>query len=137
LTEVILGSQKLAPTERLQRAVPVLHMIASALQCGHAVTPKAVVHRDLKPANVLMAGDTPRVTDYGIGGLAAEFQTDGVKARTFTATIEQYGTIVRGAYSQMYASPQQRDGEKPDPRDDVHALGVLAYQMLVGRVDVR
>ncbi|MDW8243575.1 MAG: right-handed parallel beta-helix repeat-containing protein, partial [Thermogemmata sp.] len=36
----------------------------------------------------------------------------------------------------LYASPQQRRGERADPRDDVHAFGVMGYQMVVGRLDV-
>jgi hypothetical protein len=42
---------------------------------------------------------------------------------------------VRGAYTPLYASPQQvarRPGQAPDPRDDVHALGVIWYQLITG-----
>ena len=35
-----------------------------------------------------------------------------------------------GAYSPLYASPQQMRGDKPDARDDVYALGVIWYQLL-------
>ena len=44
-------------------------------------------------------------------------------------------TSLRGSYTPLYASPQQRAGGPPDPRDDVHALGVIGYQMLTGRLD--
>jgi hypothetical protein len=40
--------------------------------------------------------------------------------------------VVRGAYTPLYASPQQVAGERPDPRDDVHALGVIWYQLVTG-----
>ncbi|MBM3982267.1 MAG: hypothetical protein FJ304_18770, partial [Planctomycetes bacterium] len=135
LASTILGWQKLAPADRLARAVAVLHPIASALARGHAVTPAAVVHRDLKPANVLMAGGVPRVTDYGIGGTAVEYLLAEEKVGTLASQIERFPSMLRGSYSLMYSSPQQRDGDKPHPRDDVHALGVLAYQALIGRVD--
>jgi len=39
---------------------------------------------------------------------------------------------VRGAYTPLYASPQQMRGEPADPRDDVHALGVIWFQVLTG-----
>ena len=41
-------------------------------------------------------------------------------------------SYLRGAHTPLYASPQQRDGQPPDPRDDVHALGVIWYQLLTG-----
>src|SRR5262249_9563653 len=44
-------------------------------------------------------------------------------------------TSLRGSYTPLYASPQQRAGATPDPRDDVHALGVIGYQMATGRLD--
>jgi WD40 repeat protein len=40
-----------------------------------------------------------------------------------------------GSYTPLYASPQQQAGNAPDPRDDVHALGVIGYQMLTGKLD--
>jgi len=43
--------------------------------------------------------------------------------------------MLHGSYSLNYASPQQRSGSDPDPRDDIHALGVIGYQMLTGRLD--
>ena len=53
-----------------------------------------------------------------------------VKAAGLT---RQTATKASGAYSLYYASPEQIKGTaKPDPRDDVHALGVIWYQMLVG-----
>jgi hypothetical protein len=43
-------------------------------------------------------------------------------------------TSLRGSYTPLYASPQQSRGASPDPRDDVHALGVIAFQMLTGKL---
>jgi hypothetical protein len=41
-------------------------------------------------------------------------------------------TILRGSYTPLYASPQQKDGQPPEPRDDVYSLGVIWYQLLLG-----
>jgi serine/threonine protein kinase len=134
LADTILAWPKLTPAERLNRAIAVLHTIAGAVGCGHALTP-AVVHRDLKPANVLMAGTVPRITDYGIGGTAVAYLVAEDKSRGYESVTGRLPSLLSGSYSLMYSSPQQRDGDKPDPRDDVRALGVIAHQMLVGRVD--
>jgi serine/threonine protein kinase len=104
------------------------HHIVSA---AHGATPK-LVHRDLKPSNILVErrpdGKTVlRVTDFGIGGLAAE----QVLERSRSSSLqENMASVLTGAYSPLYASPQQMRGERPDPRDDVYALGVIWYQLL-------
>src|SRR5581483_789876 len=40
--------------------------------------------------------------------------------------------MLKGTHTPLYASPQQVRGEPPDVRDDVHALGVIWYQLLTG-----
>src|SRR5262249_41200839 len=56
-----------------------------------------------------------RLTDFGIASAA----------RSLTTTL-------RGAHTPLYASPEQARGDEPDPRDDVYALGVIGFQLLVG-----
>jgi hypothetical protein len=71
------------------------------------------------------------VTDFGIGGVSALPAL--AEARQGTATRgDLLATVLRGSYTPLYASPQQMRGEPPDPRDDVHALGVIWYQLLTG-----
>src|SRR5581483_7220584 len=74
-----------------------------------------------------------RITDFGIGGVAVEYlrtQAPGGLS-LMTGWLE---TSLRGSYTPLYASPQQRAGNPPDPRDDVHALGVIGFQMMTGRL---
>jgi formylglycine-generating enzyme required for sulfatase activity len=131
LTDQMLEWAKQPTAERLNRAIPVLHRLAAAVGHLHTLDP-AIVHRDLKPANVLVDGSTPRITDFGIGGTTADLAiAEQTKGRP-TNPKGVLPTILSGSYSLLYASKQQRDGEKPHPRDDVHALGVIAYQMLTG-----
>ncbi len=129
---------KLTPT----LATRLLHRLASIVAFAHRLSPP-LVHRDLKPANVLVsrlsgpAGQARGlsyelfVADFGIGGLAAG-QALREKSNQPTLLRHTVPAAVRGAYTPLYASPQQARGEPPDPRDDVHALGVIWYQLLTG-----
>jgi len=88
--------------------------IAEALQAIHAVE---VVHRDLKPANVLIAGDGPRVIDFGI-------------ARAADSTVLT-GTGIRIG-SPAFMAPEQALGHPVSPAADVWALGALTAYIAGG-----
>jgi serine/threonine protein kinase len=95
------------PVPALRRLVAGL---AEALQAIHAT---GLVHRDLKPANVLLAGDGPRVLDFGIA--------KALESVDLTATGMFVGTP-------GFLSPEQIEGREAMPASDVFALGsVLVY----------
>ena len=115
----------------------LLHL-ASTVRFAHEIKPDPLVHRDLKPANILVQRSPDgkfslRVADFGISAVAATHALDEA-ARSPTGRNSLLATAVRGAYTPLYASPQQIRGEPADPRDDVHALGVIWYQMLTGEL---
>lgn len=133
LTGLILSWHKFPPGERVRRALEALTVLAGTAGHFHALTPP-LVHRDLKPANILVAADgSLRITDFGIGGIAAVRALFG--SRDGQTAYTRAVSMLAGAYTPIYASPQQQRGDQPDPRDDVHALGVILYQMLSGRLD--
>ena len=110
----------------------IIERIAQIVGPAHRLTPK-LVHRDLKPSNILVERRADRkvvlrVTDFGIGGLAAQPVLE--RSRSSSSVEGNLSSVLTGAYSPLYASPQQVRGEKPDPRDDVYALGVIWYQLL-------
>ncbi|HEU4579554.1 MAG TPA: protein kinase [Polyangiaceae bacterium] len=115
-----LGS--IDPVELGQTLLPIIDALHSAH--GHGV-----IHRDLKPDNVFIAkaeggGVQPKLLDFGIAKLRGE-------SAFHTTKLTQAGTLIG---SPDYMSPEQAKGETDlDPRSDVWALCVLAYECLVGK----
>jgi serine/threonine protein kinase len=130
LAEALCQWRALSPPRRLGRTVQVLRAISGALGAFHKLDPP-LIHRDLKPHNVLMAGRTPRITDFGIGGAALETIRSSLDGDPSSLAVP-LPTILQTAGSSRYAPPEQFLGSPPNPRDDVFALGVIAYQMVVG-----
>jgi eukaryotic-like serine/threonine-protein kinase len=98
-------------------ALSYVEQIASALHAIHAV---GVLHRDLKPANVMLRADGSLcLIDFGLAK-ANEMQV------SLTGTREIFGTP-------YYMSPEQGHAEEIDGRSDLYSLGVMFYEMLIGR----
>jgi hypothetical protein len=98
-------------------ALHFLEQMASALDAIHAV---GVLHRDLKPANVMLRTDGSLcLIDFG---LAKANELDAA----LTGTREIFGTP-------YYMSPEQGHAELIDARSDLYSLGVVFYEMLIGR----
>jgi serine/threonine-protein kinase len=98
-----------------ERAAEITLGILSGLNYLHTRKP-AIIHRDLKPDNVLMQGETPRLTDFGISRT--------LKTASYLQTERIAGTL-------PYMAPEAFDGHF-SPRTDVWAAGVILYQLLSG-----
>jgi WD40 repeat protein len=114
-----------------KQAATVMLRLAEIMAFAHRLDPP-IVHRDLKPTNVLVqrtkkGGLAFRVADFGIGAVASSRAIE--QTRRSQGVME---SVVRGAYTPLYASPQQMRGERADTRDDVYALGIIWYQLLTG-----
>lgn len=101
-----------------QRVLEVLRSLLSALEYAHA---RGIVHRDVKAENVLFDNaDRPLLTDFGI----ALSKRDQTRITTAGLAVGSGG----------YMAPEQARGEVVDGRADLYSVGVLAYELLMGRL---
>ena len=125
---------------RAANAVHTIGILATTLGKCHLELSKIVVHRDMKPANVLIGPKgTLKITDFGIGSTQARKAIEEAMIPGSTSMSPSTLTFlpqVKWARTPIYASPQQRKGLDPHPADDVHALGVMLYQMLKNNLNL-
>jgi hypothetical protein len=118
LSAILAREGALSPRHALEIARQVLLGLSS----GHE---KGIVHRDVKPQNIMLrrrvakTEDNPYgvdlcVLDFGIAGLAAELDGEGI------------------AGTPAYMSPEQAQGQRLDARSDIFAVGVVLYEMIAG-----
>ncbi|VTR97944.1 protein kinase domain-containing protein [Tuwongella immobilis] len=136
LSGVIRSISKRSPFQRGEIAYQCLKRLAKIIGSFHTQT-TPIIHRDLKPANILLkpianGQHLLKVTDFGISQIAADHEIQQLTRSTPRQTL---GATYRGSYTPLYASPQQKRGHRPDPRDDVHALGIITWQLLIGDLE--
>lgn len=118
-----LAAMRVDKRDRVFSAVEIAPWIAQlcdALAYAHGEA--NALHRDLKPANLMVNGAGQlKVSDFGI-------------ARSIHDSVSDMALLLRDtAGTLVYMSPQQADGEKPTPMDDIYAVGAVIYELLTGK----
>lgn len=102
-------------------ALDITKQIAMALSAAHK---KGIVHRDIKPHNILISneGRIVKVADFGIAKAVSN------------STMTNVGNIIGSVH---YFSPEQAKGQNVNATADLYALGIVLYEMIIGRVPFR
>ena len=109
---------KNGPARTVSFALRVTREIAGAINYAQQ---KGFIHRDIKPDNILLRDDdSAALTDFGIA-----------RANDSATRMTRTGSVVGTPH---YMSPEQARGKQLDGRADLYSLGVVLYEMLVGRV---
>ena len=111
-----------------QRTVNLIAQVADAAAAAHR---KGIIHRDLKPDNIMVEdledqSEMVRVLDFGIAKLSQN--------PAYSENITVGGAILGSPY---YMSPEQCDGRHLDNRSDIYSIGIILYELLVGKVPFR
>ena len=108
------------PRPELEGVRAIVEQIARGLRAFHR---KDIIHQDLKPENVMIDRDgLVKIIDFGSARAAGfDEMASAVERPGLAGTID-------------YTAPEYHLGERPTNRSDIYALGVIAYEMLTGRL---
>jgi len=106
--------------------IKIIEGMCAALIYAHA---QNIIHSDFKPGNIFVSNKgIAKVIDFGIARAVAkvEHREESVDDRT----VFDAGNL--GALTPAYASLEMLEGKNPDVRDDIYALGCIAYELFAG-----
>ncbi len=105
----------------------IIRGMTSALKHAHEGN---IIHSDFKPGNVFVTKKgLTKVFDFGIARAVAK--VEHLEGSPQDHTVFDAGNL--GALTPAYASLEMLEGKEPDVRDDVYALGCVAYEVLTGQ----
>lgn len=111
---------------QIKEALALCRHVAAALDYAHQ---RDMIHRDVKPDNVLLKLTmTSGSTETGFNAVLTDFGLAKLKANPLVQTQENMamGTL-------PYMSPEQLKGQQVDGRTDIYAVGVMMYELIVGK----
>ena len=107
----------------LRRRIEILIDVCEAVEHAHR---HLVVHADLKPENILVTADgKPMLVDFGVAAILSQLGASDPRS----STVALHG---ESEYTALYASPEQRSGDRLTVASDLYSLGLIAQSLLTG-----
>lgn len=101
----------------VKESVWIMKQLCSGIMEAHK---NNIIHRDIKPQNVLMKNDgTAKIADFGIAVLNNSFD------------LTSKDTVLGSVH---YLAPELSKGESPTMQSDIYALGIVFFELLIGKV---
>ncbi len=101
----------------LSETVDIMLQLTSAVACAHD---SYIIHRDIKPQNILIMDDGKvKITDFGIA--------QAMNSQEMTQTNSVMGSV-------HYIAPEQANGSGATAKSDIYSLGILMYELIIGKV---
>jgi serine/threonine-protein kinase len=137
LSQLCRRGLELARFLPLEHAVDLMRQAAEAMGYFHARRAEGgqsleIVHRDISPSNFMVTGDgVLKIIDFGIARASFPEQRPAGGEAERSPLIEGADKLVPGKYN--YMSPEQVRGERVDHRSDIFSLGIVLYEITVGK----
>ncbi len=101
----------------ISETIDIMLQLTSAVACAHD---SYIIHRDIKPQNILIMDDGKvKITDFGIA--------QAMNSQEMTQTNSVMGSV-------HYIAPEQANGSGTTVKSDIYSLGILMYELLIGKV---
>ena len=101
----------------LPEVIDIMTQLTSAIMCAHD---SYIIHRDIKPQNVMILDDgRVKIMDFGIAM--------ALNSNELTQTNSVMGSV-------HYLPPEQANGSGSTIKSDIYSLGILMYELLIGKV---
>ncbi|MBI4017272.1 MAG: serine/threonine protein kinase [Candidatus Aenigmarchaeota archaeon] len=125
LADIIAKNKKAGTYLPEETVFDIARQTLSALKYMHE---KGITHKDIKPHNILYKDGKVYVTDFNIADVVEQ---DEVKNTHLLTTAS--ATRIDG-FTEVYASPEQRQKKSVDQRTDLYSIGVSLFELLTNQI---